>query len=127
MGQPYRARPDCPRPDTTTILAPHTPHFKKPESKYWAESDREHKPAAVPAAKEALTTASLLSTAPHSSSGTICKWGACKTTHSDFGRSRCTRRPDCGSRTLRVRFQITTPRYRSLWSITESAEGAHDG
>src|SRR5215510_13655081 len=124
MGQPYRALPDCPRPETTTILAPHTPHFRKPESKYWAVNEREHSPDAVPAAKDLLIAASLRSTAPHSSSGMICKWGASKTTHSDFGRSRCTRRPHRGSRTFRVRFQTTTPRYRSLWSITESAEGA---
>src|SRR5215472_16024297 len=127
IGQPYRARPDCPRPETTTIFDAQTPHFKKPESKYSAEKDRQHSPGEEPAAKKALTTASLRSTALHTSSDTIRRWGAYKTTHSDLGRSRCTRRPVLGSRTLRVRFHTATPRYRSLWSITERADGAHDG
>src|SRR5215831_13045482 len=61
IGQPYRARPDCPRPETTTIFDAQTPHFKKPESKYSAEKDRQHSPGEEPSAKEALTTASLRS------------------------------------------------------------------
>src|ERR1700722_5854261 len=57
----------------------------------------------------------------------IRRCGDSTTVHSDRGRSRWMRRPVLGSRTFLVRFQIATPRYRSLWSIPGIAEGAQDG
>src|SRR5712691_237797 len=108
------------------MLLPQSPHRRNPDNKYGEEKVRRQSPRRLPPIKLDRTPLNLLTTFSQSSSETIRSSGTSETFHSSRGRLRLIFRPVRGSRTLRVRFHMTLPRYRSLCRITYRQPGDQD-